>query len=71
MIRKRRSVSRPFEKGQVWEVADSSVLIAEVGKTLVHYKRFKNMTKGMPTLLTSKRDLEKYLNENQAILVQQ
>ena len=70
-MKKNRFTLKPFEAGQIWEVADVSLRIDQVGKTLVHYKRYKGKSRGVPTSLTAKGELEKYLKENKAILVQE
>jgi hypothetical protein len=62
---------QPFQVGHVWKFADSFLRIGDVGKTLVHYKRYKGNGKGVPNSLTSKRELETYLTENKAVLVEE
>ena len=42
--------------------------IHEIGKTLVHYKHFKENAKRAPISLIAKKGLEKYLKENKARL---
>ena len=69
MKKKSRLTLQPFQAGQVWEVAGSNLLIGDVGKTLVHYKRYKGKPRGVPTSLSAKGDLEKYLLENKAVLL--
>lgn len=59
----------PFEKGQVWQIGDLNVAVTLVGKTLVHYKRYKTKRHGNQTTLSSKPDLQKYLLSNNATLV--
>jgi hypothetical protein len=71
MKRKPRAVIKPFQSGQIWEVADSNLQIGLVGKTLVHYKHYKGKTKRAPVSLAAKTVLEKYLLDNNAILVQE
>jgi hypothetical protein len=61
---------KPFECGQVWKLADSSIQIGLVGKLLVHYKHYRDQKPRAPTCLTSKRKLEKFLREHGATLVQ-
>jgi hypothetical protein len=68
---KRLIAPKAFQSGQVWELADSSVQIGLVGKTLVHYKHYKIKQPRVPTSLISKVKLEKFLNENRAVLVQE
>ncbi len=74
MVKKRRfpqNPLQPFLPGDVWEMKDSSVLIRDVGKLLVNYQHYRGKDpKGRKTL-TSKRDLEKFLTKNKAILVQE
>ncbi len=62
---------KPFKFGQVWELQDSSVHIGLVGKLLVHYKHFRTKRPRVPTTLTSKVALEKFLRENRATLVKE
>jgi hypothetical protein len=62
---------QPFQTGNVWELKDTFVRIGDVGRLLVHYQHYKGKDpKGQKTL-TSKRDLQKYLIENKAILAQE
>ena len=61
----------PVQSGQVWKMEDSRLEISLVGKTLVHYKHFKGLTKRAPISLSAKEALEKYLKTNKAILVQE
>ena len=62
---------QPFQNGNVWQVADATVQINMVGKTLVHYKHYRGKSRGVPTSLASKPELEKYLTVNKAILSKQ
>jgi hypothetical protein len=71
MIRKSRPPLKPFESGQLWELEASSVLIGQVGKLLVHYKHYRGKDPRGPTSLSAKTQLEKFLRENKAVLVQQ
>ena len=71
MTKKNRVELKPFQAGQIWAVADVTLRIDLVGRTLVHYKRYKGKAKGVPTSFSSKGDLEKYLQVNKAILVQE
>lgn len=59
----------PFRKGQVWRIGDINLAVTLVGKTLVHYKRYKTKRHGNQTALSSKPDLERYLRTNNAELV--
>lgn len=60
---------QPFQNGQIWQMEDSSLEIALVGKTLVHYKHYKGQTKRSPVSLSGKDVLERFLKSNKAILV--
>jgi hypothetical protein len=61
---------QPFQTGQVWEMEDSFLRIGDVGKLLVHYRHYRGKDPKGPLALTGKRDLEKYLTKNKAVLVQ-
>ena len=63
--------SPPLEKGQMWQIGDITVHVTQVGKLLVHYKRYKVVKPGTPTALTSIRELQAYLNTNKAVMVPQ
>jgi len=52
----------------MWELKDSNLQIDLVGKRLVHYKHFKGKTKRAPISITGIAVLEKYLEENDAVL---
>jgi hypothetical protein len=71
VLDKRLITPKPFQSGQVWKLPDSSVQIRLVGKLLVHYKHYKTKQPRVQTSLTSKVNLEKFLRENRAILVQE
>ena len=64
----RRAVAL-FEKGQIWKIGDLNLAVTTVGKTLVHYKRYKLQSKGIQSTLTSKPELLKYLLSSKAVLV--
>lgn len=59
-----------FETGQVWQMENSNVHIRLIGKTLVHYKHYRGDVQRAPISLAGKGVLEKYLIENEAVLVQ-
>jgi hypothetical protein len=61
---------QPFQSGNVWQVADASVRIDVVGKLLIQYKHYRGKAKVGPTSLSSKTELQNYLTENKAVLVQ-
>jgi len=69
-IRKKPSCLQPFEDGQIWQMGDASLQIGHVGKTLVHYKHYKGQMKRSPVSLLNKNALERFLQDNQAVLVQ-
>ena len=71
MIGKRLITLKPFQSGQLWELADSSVRIGLVGRFLVHYRHYRTKQPRVPTSLTSKVELEKFLRKNRATLVQE
>jgi hypothetical protein len=60
---------QPFQDGQIWQMGESSVQIGHVGKTLVHYKHFSAQTKRPPIRLSNKLELEKFLQQNDAVLL--
>ena len=68
-VSRSRAAQPPFQSGQVWELADSSLHIGLVGKTLVHYKHYKGKTKRAPISLAGIKVLEKFLKANKATLV--
>jgi len=68
---KKRIPLPSLEKGQVWQIADASLQIDLVGKRLVHYKHYKGKLKRAPISISGKEVLEKYLNDRQAVLVQE
>ena len=70
-LQKNRLTLPPFENGQVWQMADSSLRIGLVGKTLVHYKHYKPAAKRPPVLLSGKWVLEEFLQKNEAVLVEE
>jgi len=68
-MRKKTITFQPFQDGQIWQMGDTSVQIGHVGKTLVHYKHYKAQTKRPPIRLSNKGTLERFLQENDAILL--
>ena len=70
MMKKGRIPFEPFQSGQVYELETSSVLIGQVGKLLVHYKHYRGKDPRGPTSLSAKTQLEKFLREKKAVLVQ-
>ena len=61
---------KPLASGQIWQMEDSNLQIQLVGKRLVHYKLYKGETKRAPVSLSGKEALEKYLRQNNGVLVQ-
>ncbi|MBI3875829.1 MAG: hypothetical protein HY300_07705 [Verrucomicrobia bacterium] len=70
MMQKSHVPLQPFQTGQVWEWEGSNVKIGLVGKTLVHYKHFRGGLKRAAVSLANKRTLEKFLQDQNAVLVQ-
>ena len=70
-LSKNRVVLQPFESGQVWQMEGSQLEIRLIGKTLVHYKHYKGEMKRSPVSLLNKDALERFLQDRQAVLVQQ
>ena len=70
MKQKSRIPLKALETGQVWRMEDSHLHIELVGKHLVHYKLIKGGAKRTPLSLSNKKSVEKYLKDNQAVLVQ-
>jgi hypothetical protein len=60
---------RPFRKGQVWRIGDLNLAVTSVGKSLVHYKRYRTQPRGVQTTLSSKLVLQKYLMSVRAVLI--
>jgi hypothetical protein len=71
MMQKKRIPLQPFQTGQVWELEGSNVRIGIVGKLLVHYKHYRVTHPRVPTSLAAKTQLEKFLRQNKAILLQE
>ena len=66
---KSRSAQPTIVAGQTWRLNDDSTcLIREVGKTLVHYKTFKRSPTGIPVRLGNKEALAKHFMAKQAVL---
>jgi hypothetical protein len=62
---------QPLEAGQVWKMEALHVCIRNVGKLLVDYRHYKaDPTKGSSSSIT-KRELERFLTKNKAVLVQE
>jgi hypothetical protein len=69
-LSKSRVLLQPFESGQIWQMEGSRLEISLIGKTLVHYKHYKTQMKRSPVSLLNKDALERFLQDNQAVLVQ-
>lgn len=59
-----------MQTGQIWQMKDANLHVEIVGKMLVHYKLFKGSAKRAPTSLSGKQVVEKYLERNNAVLVE-
>ena len=57
-----------LEKGQMWETDNGRVEIMEVGKTLTHYRLFRNQ-KRVPTSLGRIQMVQDFLRNNGGRLV--
>ena len=64
-----RTTIGPFQKGQVWRIGDVNLAVTSVGKSLVHYKRYRTQPRGVQTTLSSKPVLQKYLTSVRAVLI--
>ena len=69
-LSKSRVLLQPFESGQIWQMEGSQLEISLISKTLVHYKHYKTQMKRSPVSLLNKDALERFLQDNQAVLVQ-
>jgi hypothetical protein len=68
-MKKKPASATPFQTGQVWVLEGSNVEIGMVGHLLVHYKHYKDKAHRTPMSLTSKTQLEQFLQKNKAALV--
>lgn len=69
--RKSKTLLPAFQSGQVWQLPDSHLRIGLVGRTLVHYKHYRGLAKTSPVLLSAKGALERFLQEHNAVLLQE
>ncbi|MCI0747410.1 MAG: hypothetical protein L0Y58_18555 [Verrucomicrobia subdivision 3 bacterium] len=69
MKQKKNVPPKSVATGQTWQMTDSNIEITLVGRTLVHYKHFKQGIKRAHTLLLNKAVLEEFLRKNKAVLV--
>jgi hypothetical protein len=53
----------------VWRIGDLKLAVTAVGKSLVHYKRYRTQSKGVYTTLVTQRVLQKYLRSVGAVLI--
>lgn len=58
-----------LEKGQTWQMIDSSLRIELVGKKLVHYKHYNLKVKRPNVLLTNIAVLKRFLHKERAVLL--
>ena len=69
-MKPKQRVPRPaIEAGQVWQMADVTCHIGQVGKTLVNYKLLKGGAVRGPSSLGNKEALMKHLKAKKAVLV--
>lgn len=68
-MRKSSGTIVEFVTGQVWQLADSKLEVGLVGRTLVHYKHYKGLALRPPTQLSSKTTLQKFLSDQEAVLL--
>ena len=66
---KRARTIPPFETGQIWQMEGSQIEIGLTGKRLVHYRHYKPMAKRPSIQLSAKEVLEKFLKNNDAVLL--
>lgn len=59
-----------IEDGQVWQMNETTCLIGQLGKKLVHYIMFKGQPTHNAPIVTNKEVLTKHLQEMKAVLVQ-
>jgi len=63
-----RAILEPLADGQVWHMPELKLHVDMVGKLLVHYKLGKHNAVRIPNSIGSKKDIEKYLKKNKAVL---
>ena len=70
-MKPKSQISQPMiAAGQTWRLNDDSTcLIREVGKTLVHYKTFKRNAAGILVRIGNTKVLAKHLMAMKAVLV--
>ncbi len=56
-------------KGQLWKVNDVHLQVIELGKTLIHYRHFKQHHR-VPTSIASIISVQNYLSTNHAVLIE-
>ena len=71
MKQKSRIPQKPLATGQIWRMDDSHLHVDLVGKHLVHYRLIKDEAKRTPLSLSNKRNIEKFLKDKKAVLLQQ
>jgi hypothetical protein len=69
-VLKTPGLNPPLETGQVWQCKDGRVLVGLVGKTLVHYKFYRQDEKRPPVQLTRQQQLRRFLQRERAVLQQ-
>lgn len=71
MKQQNQSASPEIAAGQVWSMADSTVEVTLIGKTLAHYKLIKTGAVRVPVSLINKGALQQFLLINKAVLIKQ
>ncbi len=67
----RRTGRRALESGQTWQMNGSNLRVDLVGKRLVHYRLLRPGVKRAPAAISARDVVERYLEENKAVLIQQ
>lgn len=71
MKQQNQSTSLEIAAGQIWSMADSTVEVTLIGKTLAHYKLIKTGAVRVPVSLINKAALQQFLLKNKAVLTKQ
>ena len=69
-MKTKKTALKPLATGQIWQFEDTQIEISQVGKRLIHYKRFKGGQKrGIATDLAGIESMENFLKKSGAKLV--
>jgi hypothetical protein len=66
----RRIPLQPLAAGQLWHVAGMHLRVARVGPLLVDYKLAKPDAVRIPSRISGKASINKYLKKNKAVLIE-